>query len=153
MYCTVDEIKNIIPESELINLTVDEPDENSVIDEQRFNDVSAWADDFINGYIRAKYRLPLVFVPTLVTKLSSDIVAYRLYMRRPQDMPEHIKNNYKFALDTLSQIQKGIIILDLPSEHPDEEIQKPQPSYLSNKNNRSIYFDDRAFSAFRGFYR
>lgn len=151
MYCTLKDIKNIIPESELINLTVDEPTNESIVDEQRFDDVSSLADEVINSYIRAKYKLPLKFVPGQIQTLAADITAYRLYSRRPETMPEHIEKNYKIALDTLLQIQKGIIILDLPDEHPDEDIQKPQPSYLSNKGNRSVYFDDRAFSAFRGY--
>ena len=149
-YCSVNEIKTIVPEDELINLTVDNPDEDSTVDVAMFEDISKYADELINGYLRSRYTLPLSLVPDLIKKLASDIVAYRLYLRRPQDIPEHIKENYKMAVRTLSEIQKGTFILDMPQEHPDQEVQKPKPSFLTNKNSNSRYFNDSYFNKFRG---
>ncbi|MDD3236812.1 MAG: DUF1320 domain-containing protein [Candidatus Gastranaerophilales bacterium] len=148
MYCSISEIENIIPEDELINLTVDDPSNESVVNVQRFNDVSVYADELINGYLRARYTLPLKCVPALISKLAADIVAYRLHLRRPQDIPEHISENHKLAIRTLQELQKGNIILDLPVENPD--MQPIKSSYLTNKNNNSRIFNDSYFNQYRG---
>lgn len=150
-YCNVEEILNIIPGDELINLTVDNPSNESVVDITRFNEVANYADELINGYLRAKYHLPLDLIPELIVKLSADIVAYRLHLRRPQDIPEHIRENYKMANRTLGEIQKGNIILDTPTEHPDKQIQKPKGSFLTNKTTENKIFNESYFNKFRGY--
>lgn len=149
-YCDTDEILNIIPMEELINLTVDEPEPDSIVDIERFNKVAQYADEVINGYLRARYTLPLKHVPALVKKLASDIAAYRLYFRRPLDMPEHIKENHKLAIKLLGDIQKGMLLLDMPQEYPDSDIEKPKPSYRSNKDRKTKLFNDDFFNCYRG---
>lgn len=132
MYCNLDDLISIIPEKELINLSNDKPADT--INRVTVNICMSFADELINASLRNKYRLPLSFVPDLVKQLSADITAYRVYSRRPKDVPEHIKQNYEFALKILANIQKGITVLDLPSEHPDESgVQASSSMYITNK--------------------
>lgn len=135
-YCSLKDIKSVIPMQELINLTVDNPTRESIVDETIFSQCAEFADSLINGYIRAKYTLPLKTVPMFLLELAKDITAYRLYMRRPQKLPEHIKDNYSKTLDLLTKIKRGDILLETPEELPDGQIQKPKPTYLVKSSDR-----------------
>lgn len=136
-YCTLEEIKSLIPERQLVRLTVDEPLEDSAIDEEIFKQCAEFSDSLIDGYVRAKYSLPLKYVPEFLVQIAKDITAYRLYLRRPQEIPEHIKENYKTALDLLKSIKKGDILLESPSEMPDDaQIPKPAPTFMVKSSPR-----------------
>jgi len=140
-YCTLTDIQSVIPERQLINLTVDVPDVDSVVDENVFSECAEVSDSTINGYIRARYTLPLAVIPQFLKSIAVDITAYRLYMRRPQDIPEHIKENHKIALSQLSAIQKGNVLLEDPSELPEGAMPPKKSSFVTNKRR-----EDRVFS-------
>lgn len=73
----------------------------------------------IDGFLAARYTLPLTAIPPLVTRLAGDIVVYSLYTDRA---PEKIAADYQSALKTLAQIAAGTILLDvagLPSGQAD----------------------------------
>ena len=148
-YCNIEDVKNIVPEPELINLTNDEITQDSKINTDVLNLVIQHADDLINGFLRTRYKLPLSFTPPIVQTLSADISAYRVYIRRPSDVPEHIVKNYEKALSLLDKIQSGKILLDLPSEHPDEEIQRPALAFRTNKTEKDRIFNDNFLRSFR----
>ena len=104
----------------------------------------------INAYVRSKYSLPFSYVPLLIKQLAADITAYRVYTRRPKDVPEHIKDNYDKALDILEKIQSGDIVLDLSSEHPDEDgVQDADNAYTTNKRYQDKIFNARMWRMFR----
>lgn len=147
-YCKLSDILNVIPERELINLTNDNPSSVSCIDEKRFEAVSNDADSLINGYLRARYNLPLNDIPRTVTQIATDICAYRLYLRRPQIIPEHITKNYDKALMLLSDIQKGKYILETPSEVENSDIQPIRSACRVNKTKQDKIFNDKVLGAF-----
>lgn len=147
-YCKLSDVLNVIPERELINLTNDSPSVTSCVDEHRFEAVSNDADSLINGYLRARYNLPLNDIPRTVTQIATDICAYRLYLRRPQIIPEHITKNYDKALMLLSDIQKGKYILETPSEVENSDIQPIRSAYRVNKIKQDKIFNDRVLGAF-----
>lgn len=140
-YCNIEDIESVIPRQELINLTVDNPTYESVVDSNIFNKCAEFADSLIDSHIRAKYKLPLKVIPEFLTEIAKDIVAYRLYIRRPQKLPDHIKENYKSALELLVKIKKGDILLETPEELPEAEIDKPRPTYLVHSSKR-IFTDN-----------
>lgn len=136
-YCSIEQIKSVIPEVQLVRLTVDVPESSSVIDTTIYDQCAEFADSLIDGYVRAKYTLPLKYIPEFLVQIAKDITAYRLYLRRPQELPEHIKENYKAAIELLKDIQKGDILLESPQELPeDAELSKPSPAYLYNSPKR-----------------
>lgn len=147
-YCTLTDIVNVIPEKELINLTNDIPSRDSSVDEERFEAVSNDADSLINGYLRARYMLPLKDIPRTIVQIAIDVCAYRLYLRRPQKIPDHITNNYNNALTLLSDIQKGKFLLETSSEVPEASIQNTGGAYRINKTTRDKVFNDGMMSAF-----
>lgn len=147
-YCNIDDIKNIIPEDELINLTNDNPSIISVIDNNRFEAVSLIADSLIDGYLRARYPLPLKTIPLFIKQIAQDICAYRLYTRRPNDIPEHIVKNYEYAIKNLTEIQKGNLHLEDMSENPSSDIPVKKSGFRINKRTSSRIFNENVMRAF-----
>lgn len=148
-YCELPDLLAIIPEKELKNLTNDSPATADKINEYTVGVCMNFADELINAYVRSKYSLPFSYVPVLIKQLAADITAYRVYSRRPKDVPEHIKDNYDKALAILAKIQSGEIILDLASEHEDESgVQDPSGLYRVNKRYRDKIFNERMWRMF-----
>ena len=144
-YCTIEDIKNVIPEKELINLTNDSPSVVGLsVDQSRFEAVSEDSDSLINGYLRARYNLPLANIPRTIVQIATDVCAYRLYLRRPQKIPEHITNNYNKALALLADIQKGKFLLETPQESPEtSEVSSVKSVYRVNKTKNDKIFTDK----------
>ena len=191
MYCTLDDILNVLSEKDLINLTNDiqlkrkppsdddrascDDSQNRVddctkpncfglvptppqfakvpqyIDEDRFEAISRDADSLINGYLRARYKLPLKSVPTFIKTVATDICAYRLYSRRPQKIPEHIVTNYNNSLSALKDIQKGNLLLEATGEDDNIDIPALKSGFRCSKNSRDRIFTDRMMKLYRGF--
>lgn len=68
------------------------------------------ADAEIDGYLSAKYTVPLASVSPLIKKLSVDIAIYNLYSRRVQP-PEHRITRYQNAVKILVRIKSGEITI------------------------------------------
>lgn len=147
-YCNIDDIKNIIPEDELINLTNDNPSTAFGIDNNRFEAVCLISDSLIDGYLRARYQLPLKSIPLFIKQIAQDICAYRLYSRRPNDIPEHIVKNYDYAIKNLTEIKKGNLLLEDLAENPASEIPAQKSGIRINKRTSSRIFNDDFMRAF-----
>lgn len=134
-YSTLTDIQDIIKEQFLIQLTDDE--NTGSVDTAKTDKAIADADELIDGYLRGRYTLPLSPVPGLIRKLSVDIAIFNLYSRRPEgdSTPELITDRFKSAVDTLKQIQKGVVSLGVAGD------ETPEPgAYETNKTD-----DDRVF--------
>lgn len=62
----------------------------------------------IDGYLAARYVLPLAHVPTVLVRLCADMARYYLY---DDHAPEQVVMRFKAALDTLLRISRGDIDL------------------------------------------
>ncbi|MDQ7799559.1 MAG: DUF1320 domain-containing protein [Candidatus Edwardsbacteria bacterium] len=113
-YCTLDDIKKVAPETDLIQLT---DDDNLGIIKTTITDAAIEdADDFIDTYLRGRYTLPLSETPKIIAKLSVDLALYYIYERRfKTKMPEGIIGSYNNAIKLLGQIQQGRISLGVDS--------------------------------------
>lgn len=110
-YCTITDLEKIMPEQDLIELTDDDIPAAEIIT-ANVDKAIADAGELIDGYLRARYSLPLTPVPGLINTLACDIAVYRLYARRVKlTPPEGVTERYKNALKLLDQIQKGSIAL------------------------------------------
>lgn len=67
----------------------------------------------IDGYLGARYVLPLAHVPTVLIRLCADMARYYLY---DDHAPEQVVMRYKAALDTLLRISRGDIDLGVSAE-------------------------------------
>ncbi|HDH51223.1 MAG TPA: DUF1320 domain-containing protein [Nitrospirae bacterium] len=134
-YCTLTEIKDRIPEENLIQLTDD--DNRGIVDQGKVDAAILDADEVIDGYLRGRYTLPLSPVPALLNKISIDIAVFNLYSRKLEfEMAEVIKDRHKNALKLLTQIQSGTVTLGTASG------ETPEPGqYKTNKTSDDKTFD------------
>lgn len=111
MYCTLDDLEKILPESDLIELT-DDTIPPVAVNAANANKAITDSSEMIDGYLRGKYDLPLDPAPGLLNTLCGQIAVYLLYARRHRlEMPEGVNLRYKNAVKTLEEIQKGNIKL------------------------------------------
>jgi phage gp36-like protein len=136
MYCTLDDIKQQISETTLIEITDD--NQANEINTAIIDEAILYSETLIDGYLRGRYTLPLVTIPVLLKIISADLTIFRLYSRRFQtDMPESINDKYKNSIKLLEQIQKDIISLGI--EVPESPLERGE--YRTNKT-----FRDRIFT-------
>lgn len=109
-YSTYADLKKAIPEETLIQLTDDEG--AGTVNQARISEAIAQADANIDGYLGARYAVPLAApVPAVVRMLSVDLAVYNLYSRRLETIPETRADRHKNALRMLEGIAKGLISL------------------------------------------
>ncbi len=73
------------------------------------------AADEINGYLLAKYQLPLVSVPSVIKGCACDIARFRLYADRAT---EEVRQRYDAAVKRLREISAGTFKLDVAGVEP-----------------------------------
>lgn len=77
----------------------------------------------VDGYLSARYVLPLPTVPTVLTRITCDIARYRLWADRASD---EVRRRYDDAVKLLTNISKGVVSLGLSDTDP-----SPTPSQAS----------------------
>lgn len=115
MYCSLDDIKKLLPEETLIQLVDDEnlkpaaitPSHTAMIG--RIDEAIATADAEIDGYCAGRYSVPFLPVPPVVKAISVEMAIYYLYMRR--SIPERIEDRYDKAVARLKDISRGLLTL------------------------------------------
>ena len=138
-YCTIDDIETQTSTPTLIQLTSDDGQE--AVDRVVAQVAILYYSTLFVGYLRGRYTLPLDAHFPLLRILAIDLSIHRLYSRRMRDeMPEVIENNYKNAISTLKDIQKGVI--SLQSEN--DSLETAGFNAEEYKTNKSII--DRLFS-------
>lgn len=112
-YCTLTDLERAIPKQTLIWLSNEDPAATNY-DVAVLEDAINYAEELADGYLVSRYTLPLEPVPTIIRDAVAYLARYWLYQRRPEGaIPEAVKDGKKDALDTLSQIQKGSISLNV----------------------------------------
>lgn len=141
-YCTLDDIQTRIGTLPLIQLTNDNGDEDK-IDTVVCEEALIYSSTLIDGYLRGKYSLPLDTHFPLLKVVAIDLSIYRLYSRRIYtEIPETISENYKNAIKTLEQLQKGVITL----ESETETNIKSSGEYRTNKTEIDKLFNKRVIN-------
>lgn len=110
-YLSTDEFVARFGEAETIRLTDEEGD--GFIGEAALAAAIAAVAEIADGYIAARYAVPLNPPPAMVKSIVADLARARLY---PRDLPEGVDTAAKAALRMLEQISKGL--LTLPSAAP-----------------------------------
>jgi len=100
MYATTADFTLAFGEQELSELTGD--------DATIFAAAETKAAALIDGYLAAKYSLPLAATPTLVKGWALDISRFHLWDDRA---PEEVRARYDLALEQLRDLSRGIIAL------------------------------------------
>jgi phage gp36-like protein len=76
--------------------------------ENDFNAAASDADALVDGYLAARYSLPLSSVPTLVEGWAADITRFKLW---DDHAPEEVRKRYEDALAQLKLLAQGVISL------------------------------------------
>ncbi len=138
-YCTIEDIETHTSTPTLIQLTSDDGQEE--VDRVVAQEAILYSSTLIDGYLRGRYALPLDTHFPLLRILAIDLSIYRLYTRRMRnEMPEVIENNYKNAIATLRDIQKGVITL----QSENDSLETASFNAEEYKTNKDII--DRLFS-------
>ncbi|MBI5562484.1 MAG: DUF1320 domain-containing protein [Deltaproteobacteria bacterium] len=123
-YCTLSDIRKVMPEQDIIELT-DDSTPPSVIDSGNVERAIGDAGELIDGYLRSRYQLPFTPAPAFLNTLAADIAVYRLYARRIRlTPPEGVTERYRGALKLLERIQKGL--MSLGGEAPSPQASGPE---------------------------
>jgi phage gp36-like protein len=110
-YCSVDDIKNRIPNETLIGLTQDDSSATAPDDTKITNAITD-ADAKIDFYLAKRYEVPFASVPGAIKLISIDITRYNLYKRKYDvEFPESVSDSYNEAIEMLKQIRNGEINL------------------------------------------
>jgi phage gp36-like protein len=114
-YCTLDQLTDRYGEPLLVQLSDRGPVPAVVPDADLFARAIADADALIDGYLKARYALPLSPVPALVTDLSQRIAIYNAHA---SSVGDKIKADHEMALKQLKDIASGLSRLDAAGVEP-----------------------------------
>lgn len=113
MYASVQDMIDRFGDTIVIELTDDEHTGavNTAVAERALTD----ATSEIDGYLAARYTLPVTDTPRLLSLLCTDIARYRLEMEHSS---EETRKRYEDAVRKLEKIAKGEINLPLTTPPP-----------------------------------
>lgn len=99
---------------EVLLLTLSElTDPADLAGSTRLEEALSDAAQEINGYLGARYTLPLPSVPKLLKRCAIDIALYRVASESDRGTEER-RTRYKDAVKLLEAISKGTVTLGLP---------------------------------------
>ena len=105
-----------------------------VVDVSVLNKALTDADALIDGYLAARYTLPLATTPTMLVGLASDIARFKLW---DDSAPEEVRKRYEDALAQLKLLSQGGVVLP-----PDAQGDKP-----AQASGMDYYSQERVFTA------
>jgi phage gp36-like protein len=114
-YAVVADLVTRFGERELIQLTDRSNPPADQVDATVAQPALDAAASLIDGYVGAKYALPLLSPPRLLTDLACDIARYRLYA---DQAPEIVKDRHAQAIRTLEGISRGSVKIDAAGVEP-----------------------------------
>ena len=103
-YATVDDLKALIGERELIQLTDRSTPPADAIDLDVANGALQAASDTVDSYVAAAYALPLASTPSMLKDLAVDLARHRLYAGKASD---EVQARYDEAMKRLRDISSG----------------------------------------------
>jgi phage gp36-like protein len=107
-YATLAQLIDRVGEPMLIDLTDREEVAVGAVVVAVIDRALADADALIDGYLAARYQLPLAVTPALITDVAQAVALWKLHVTTPEDK---IKLDYDAALKTLREIAQGLIRL------------------------------------------
>jgi phage gp36-like protein len=126
-YATPDDLAVRYGADQLVDLT--DRDADGLADDPQIAQALEDASHEIDGYLAARYRLPLPATPKLLARIACDIAVYRLLSLRRMGDIEDARRRYEDARRLLEGLSRGVVALGLPASLPDD--QQPQPSLAS----------------------
>lgn len=113
MYASVTDLIERFGETEIVELT--DLEHTGAVDEAMAEQALTDATSEIDGYLAARYRLPVTDTPRLLSLLCTDIARYRLQKGVTTDQA---RQRYEDAVAKLKAIARGEINLPLDTPPP-----------------------------------
>lgn len=110
LYAQVADLVDRFGQAELVELTDRTSPVPTVLDTAVAERALADADAQIDGYLGARYQLPLPSVSPLLVRIACDIARYLLWEDRASD---EVRERYRDAVRMLEALAKGIVTLGL----------------------------------------
>lgn len=120
MYASAADLQERFPEMDLIQLT--DPN-GAVLNVGKLNAALAAASAEIDGYLQARYPLPLSRVPEHLKTLALNIAYYRLQIDRRGEAIEDIRSQYLDAIRFLEKVNSGVLQLGVAAD--DQVVAQP----------------------------
>lgn len=103
-YATQSDLTARFGQTELIQLTDRADPPLEAVDTTVLASALEAADGLINGYLEARYPVPLASVPRLIVEAACDIARHRLYVGAAPDI---VETRYRDAIRLLEAINAG----------------------------------------------
>ena len=139
MYATVKDFVLRIGEFQAIQLT--DRDQEGVVNESVLTIALSDSTSQIDGYLSARYRLPLPTIPQNLTRICCDLTRYRLASMSDVTITDEIITRYKLSLKELEDLAAGKISLGIEIE--DDQQSDGNVVMFTNPNNRIFGRDNR----------
>lgn len=139
MYATVKDFVLRIGEFQTIQLT--DRDREGVVNESVLTIALSDSTSQIDGYLSARYRLPLPIIPQNLTRICCDLTRYRLVSMSEVTITDEIITRYKLSLKELEDLAAGKISLGIDIE--DDQQSDGNVVMFTNPNNRIFGRDNR----------
>lgn len=105
-YSSLQILLDRVGEATLVALTDRSEVPLGVVDADVLARALADADAVVDGYLAARYKLPLTSTPALIADLATAISLWKLHTSTPEDK---VKADYDAAIKTLRDIAQGVI--------------------------------------------
>lgn len=131
----------LLTSRDLVQLTQDVATATTV-DDDVLEAVIVQAEAEVDGYLGARFALPLQTVPNLVVGLAARVTKYRLYTRRPGTISESLQADYDAAIATLKMLAQGSVTLGAqpePPPNPDRIVRQTSGVRVMGRSNLGDY--------------
>ena len=120
-YATREDLEDAFGTDEIRQLA--DRDHSGEPDETFVSKTLAWASDLIDGYLKARYALPLDQpYPPVIVATTCDLARWRLYT---VNVPDAVQRTYELALSWLQAVSAGKTLLQLPGTTSNLETGSP----------------------------
>ncbi|MBF0374964.1 MAG: DUF1320 domain-containing protein [Alphaproteobacteria bacterium] len=118
-YATANDLIERYGEAEVTRLSDRAEPPAGVFDQAVVEAAIGDASHTIDGYLSARYALPLATVPPLVVVLACQMARYRLHQQTgAAELPEAVQADYRDAVRQLDAIGAGRMRLDVAGAEP-----------------------------------
>lgn len=120
-YASVQDMINRYPNRDLVQLTNEDPAATTV-NAAPITLALADASAEIDGYIEARFTLPLSDAPAVLNRLATDIAMYRLQTLRPLHDLQDARQRYEDAVAMLGKVASGALTLGIAADGQEPQV-------------------------------
>jgi phage gp36-like protein len=114
MYATSADLIARYGQTEIIRLTTPDGEDPVAVDEGRANTALTSASARVDGYLRARYAVPVAASPIEIKDAVCSIARFHLAHGEQREPTEQMRKAYEDAIGWLKLVAMGTVLLDLP---------------------------------------